>query len=70
MEKEKMARLNELIMKIELGVNSGKIVEKESDSEFPCKYCVFHMGCYSSRLMPCMAHNRKDKKSIYYSYSR
>ncbi len=55
---------------IEQMLADGKIIERKTLPEQGCKSCAFKSECKGKYEMPCMAHNRKDKRSIYYTLKK
>lgn len=45
---------------------SKKITERETTNSSGCNSCYFNNSCKVNKRMPCMGHNRQDRKSIYY----
>ena len=48
---------------------ANRIKEKESTNQGvpACMSCYFNRSCQVSKTLPCMGHNRPDRKSIYYA---
>lgn len=59
---------------IRMLLHAGKIEEADTSNLFKdensypqiCSRCVFGMRCVANKKLPCMAHNREDRRSIYY----
>ena len=63
---EKSEIISKFKSKIETGLKDGKIKEKLTSKAFTCASCVFCMECLRVYSLPCMAHNRAKRDSIYY----
>lgn len=66
-KQEKKERIDALINKIEDGVKSGFVIEKQFGEVTGCVLCVFKNECQPNYRLPCMAHNRRKYDSIYYA---
>jgi len=63
----KLERSNDFTSKIKSDLKSGLTVEKPSTKISGCLYCQYAENCPRTRHLSCMAHNRVNKDSIYYS---
>ena len=55
---------NEIIQSL---LRKGDISEQDTPANQPCKSCVMKNTCFPSKEHECMAHNRADRRSIFYS---
>lgn len=51
-------------------LRKGDISEQDTTISQPCKCCVMKSACFPSKRHLCMAHNRADRRSIFYSKYR
>lgn len=64
--KSKDQKIKELVYEIKELLTNKVIKEKETGETQGCTACVFEGRCKANYRMPCMAHNRGNKDSIYY----
>lgn len=65
MEKQKQVKIQ--IKQIETDLKAGKINEKLTTEKSGCYNCQYEETCLRVYSMPCMAHNREQFDSVYYS---
>jgi len=67
-EETKQEKIELLIGKIESDLRNGIVKEKPTSVGFTgCGCCAYGKMCRMNIVLPCMAHNRASKDSIYYS---
>jgi hypothetical protein len=70
MSEKKQETVEIITNKINEGLRNLIIRTKTTGEQFFCEMCVMAKDCPRSSKMPCMAHNREDRLSVYYIKSR
>ena len=66
----KNGKLEVFSMTIKDGLENHLLKEQKTFETFRCGLCAMEKSCSRSYHLPCMAHNRHDKLSVYYTHTK